>query len=65
LLDHPGLLYQRERVIRVDALRPLGITFVGQAEVTVKDGKIASSSYTLDEATLAKLQAIPTATPAK
>jgi ketosteroid isomerase-like protein len=48
-----------------DSLRPLGITFAGLTEVTVHDGKITAFRFTLDDATLEKLRAIPTQTSAE
>lgn len=51
--------------VDIDDLRPLGITLVGNVEVIMRDGKIASFSFVLNDDTLAKLQAIPTPTPAK
>jgi hypothetical protein len=40
-----------------DDVRPLGITIEGPAEAVIQDGKIKSFSFTLSDATLAKLQA--------
>ena len=47
--------------VRVDIadLRPLGITLVGSAEATVREGKFTTFSFTLSDETLAQLQAIP------
>jgi hypothetical protein len=46
--------------VDLDGLRPLGITLVGLTEITVRKGKISAFRFTLDDATLAKLRAIPT-----
>jgi hypothetical protein len=48
-----------------DSLRPLGMTLVGLTEIAIRDGKIAAFKFTLDDATLEKLRAIPTQTKAK
>lgn len=45
--------------VDIDDLRPLGITLVGTVEATVRDGTIASFSFTLSDETVAKLAAIP------
>jgi ketosteroid isomerase-like protein len=53
--------------VDIDALRPLGITLVGPAEAVVQGGKITSFTFTLNDDTLARLQAIqapPQALPA-
>jgi len=43
--------------VDVDDVRPLGITIEGPAEAVLQDGKLKSFSFTLSDATLAKLQA--------
>jgi ketosteroid isomerase-like protein len=43
--------------VDVDELRPLGITLVGPAEITVQDGKISALTHVLNDETLAKLAA--------
>jgi ketosteroid isomerase-like protein len=53
--------------VDIDSLRPLGITLTGPAEAVVQGGKITSFTFTLNDDTLARLQAIqapPQALPA-
>ncbi len=50
--------------VDVDDVRPLGITIEGPAEAVIQGGKIKSFTFTLSDATLAKLQAAPAQPPA-
>jgi hypothetical protein len=46
--------------VAVNDLRAAGVTLVGQVEVQVQAGKIVAFRYTLDDATLQKLQSLGT-----
>jgi hypothetical protein len=50
--------------VDTDDVRGLGITIEGPAEAVVQGGKIKSFTFTLSDATLAKLQAAPAQPPA-
>ena len=53
-------LGDRAAPVAVDDLRAAGVTLVGEVEVQVQDGKIVAFRYTLDDATLQKLQSLGT-----